>query len=173
MADGLARLLAPILPVTADELWRHLPGASSREESVHIAVFPRSVEQFVDVDLDRTWSRLREIRDDVNGALETARQGKIIGTSLAAHVALTAGGDAAALLARHEADLPMLFIVSQVSLDVSGPDGVSVSVSRAEGEKCERCWRVLPELSQEPAVPGLCSRCVEALPEGDGGREVA
>jgi isoleucyl-tRNA synthetase len=173
MADGLARLLAPILPVTADELWRHLPGASSREESVHIAVFPRKVEQLVDVDVDRAWSRLREIRDEVNRALETARQGKIIGTSLAAHVSLTAGGDAAALLARHEADLPMLFIVSQVSLDVSGPDGVSVSVSRAEGEKCERCWRVLPELSQEPAVPGLCSRCVDALPEGDGGREVA
>ena len=109
---------------------------------------------------------MRDIRDTVNRALETARQGKIIGTSLAAHVALTAGGDSAALLRRHEEDLPMLLIVSQVSLDAGGPEGVSVSVSRAEGQKCDRCWRVLPELSREPRVEGLCARCVAALPAG-------
>jgi isoleucyl-tRNA synthetase len=172
MADGLARLLSPILPVTSDELWRHLPAGSTREESVHIATFPRDVEQLIDASVDQEWTRLRDIRDTVNRALETARQAKAIGTSLAAHVALTAGGESAALLRRHEADLPMLFIVSQVSLDTSGPEGVSVSVSRAEGEKCDRCWRVLPELSREPRVEGLCERCVAALPVG-GGREVA
>jgi isoleucyl-tRNA synthetase len=171
MADGLARLLAPILPVTADELWKHLPG--QREEAVHIATFPAGVEAFIDATVDERWTRLREIRDEVNRALETARQAKTIGTSLAAHVTLTAGGNAAALLRRHEGDLPMLFIVSQVALDTSGPEGVSVSVARAEGHKCDRCWRVLPELSPDPAAAGLCSRCVESLPEGTGGREVA
>ncbi len=172
MADGLARLLAPILPVTSDELWRHLPGG--REEAVHIATFPRDVERLIDTALEQEWTALRDIRDTVNRALETSRQGKIIGTSLAAHVALTAGGESAALLRRHEEDLPMLFIVSQVSLDAGGPDGVSVSVSRAEGQKCDRCWRVLPELSREPRVEGLCGRCVAALPESSGGgREVA
>jgi isoleucyl-tRNA synthetase len=188
MADGLARLLAPILPVTADELWRHLPSIANaaggapagadahsggREESVHIATFPAGVETLVAARIDESWTRLRAIRDEVNRALETARQAKIIGTSLAAHVALTAGGEAAALLRRHEADLPMLFIASQVSLDTTGPEGVSVSVSRAEGHKCERCWRVLPELSSDPGSPGLCSRCVDSLPAGTGGREVA
>jgi isoleucyl-tRNA synthetase len=179
MADGLARLLAPILPVTADELWRHLPAAA--EASVHIATFPRDVASLVDFDVDARWGRLREIRDEVNRALETARQAKIIGTSLAAHVALTAGGESASLLRAHEPDLPMLFIVSQVSLDTSGPEGVGVSVSRAEGDKCARCWRVLPELSRAPKVDGLCDRCVASLPAGpstslgtgDGGREVA
>jgi isoleucyl-tRNA synthetase len=171
MADGLARLLAPILPVTSDELWRHLPG--QREDAVHIAMFPTGVERFIEASADDSWTRLRAVRDDVNRALETARQAKTIGTSLAAHVTLTAGGNAAALLRRHEADLPMLFIVSQVALDTSGPEGVSVSVSRAEGHKCERCWRVLPELSADPRSAGLCSRCVESLPEGTGGREVA
>ena len=77
----------------------------------------------------------------------------------------------------------MLFIVSQVALDATGPEGVSVSVSRAEGEKCERCWRVVPELSRAPGAEGLCERCIAALPAGgpstsalgtgDGGREVA
>jgi len=169
MADGLARLLAPILPVTSDELWRHLPAAG--EESVHIATFPKDVERLIDRDIEREWSALLDLRDTVNRALETARQAKTIGTSLAAHVALTAGGDSAQRLQRREADLPMLLIVSQVSLDAGGSDGVSVSVSRAEGHKCDRCWRVLPELSR--TVPGLCDRCVGALPAGDGGREVA
>ena len=182
MADGLARLLAPILPVTADELWRHLPGsadasagkpAARREESVHLAEFPRDVATLADADLERRWARLLEIRDEVNRALETARQSKIIGTSLAAHVSLKTGGETAALLRRHEADLPMLFIVSLVTLDTDGPDGVSVSVHRAEGEKCERCWRIVPDISREPGLAGLCSRCIPALPAGDGGREVA
>jgi isoleucyl-tRNA synthetase len=184
MADGLARLLAPILPVTADELWRHLPAAAKglTEPSVHIATFPRDVTRLVDERLDEEWAKLLDVRDEVNRALESARQGKVIGTSLAAHVALTAGGDAAALLARHEADLPMLFIVSQVSLDATAREGVGVSVTRAEGQKCDRCWRVLPELSRQPEVPGLCARCVDALPQpgdgpsttlGAGGREVA
>src|SRR5204863_9485224 len=189
MADGLARLLAPILPVTADELWRHLPAAGGREESVHLADFPKDLERLVDTALDAQWIRLREIRDEVNRALETARQDKLIGTSLAARVALTAGGDTAALLRRHEADLPMLFIVSQVTLDTAGPDGVSVSVARAEGQKCDRCWRIVPEVSRAPGTEGLCERCIGALPAGDpsaglgsgpssgvgtgGGREVA
>src|SRR4051812_3265078 len=164
MADGLARLLAPILPVTADELWRHIGG--TREDSVHVATFPSGVERLADPAIEQRWTRLREIRDEVNRALETARQAKIIGTSLAAHVSLTAGGEAAALLRRHEPDLPMLFIASQVSLDAAGPEGVSVSVARAEGHKCERCWRVLPELSADPDAAGLCSRCVESLPAG-------
>jgi isoleucyl-tRNA synthetase len=181
MADGLARLLAPILPVTADELWRHLPTFAEATASVHLADFPKEVERLIDADLEARWTRLREIRDEVNRALETARQAKLIGTSLAARVALTAGGEIAALLRRYEADLPMLFIVSQVTLDATGPDEVGVQVSRAEGEKCERCWRVVPEISRTGGTAGLCTRCIDALPAGpstslgtgDGGREVA
>jgi isoleucyl-tRNA synthetase len=137
---------------------------------VHLADFPREVAALADADLERRWSRLLEIRDEVNRALETARQSKIIGTSLGAHVSLRAGGDTAALLRRHDADLPMLFIVSQVTLDTAGPDGVSVSVLHAEGDKCERCWRIVSDISRDPGFAGLCSRCVAALPAG---REVA
>jgi isoleucyl-tRNA synthetase len=167
MADGLARLLAPILPVTSDELWRHLPGA--REESVHLADFPSNVQALDDAGLVADWERLLEVRDEVNRALETARQAKEIGTSLAARVALTAGGALGAVLAAHEHDLPMLFIVSQVALDVSGPEGVSVSVGRAEGDKCERCWRIVPSVSRDQGTEGLCNRCIDAL-AGDAAR---
>jgi isoleucyl-tRNA synthetase len=116
---------------------------------------------------------LREVRDDVNRALETARQSKAIGTSLGAHVQLAAGGETAALLRRHEADLPMLFIVSQVTLDATGADGVSVTVGRAAGDKCDRCWRIVSERSSDPKFAGVCLRCVDAMTAGAGGREVA
>jgi isoleucyl-tRNA synthetase len=161
MADGLARLLAPILPITADELWRHLPGA--REDSVHLAVFPEGVEALRDPGLLAEWDRLLAIRDEVNRALETARQSKVIGTSLGAAVTLGAAGETAALLRQHEADLPMLFIVSQVKLEERAGEIVDVMVARADGQKCDRCWRIVPDVSTEPGTEGLCSRCIGAL----------
>jgi isoleucyl-tRNA synthetase len=161
MADGLARLLAPILPITADELWRHLP--DPREDSVHIALFPSGFEALRDEALDARWAQLLSIRDEVNRALEVARQSKEIGTSLAARVTLSAGGAIGALLRQYEADLPMLLIVSQVSLQQTDTDAVSVAVWRAEGEKCQRCWRVLPDVSHDADTEGLCSRCIAAL----------
>jgi isoleucyl-tRNA synthetase len=163
MADGLARLLAPILPVTADELWRHLPPAATRAASVHLALFPTDTAALVSGDVDARWDRLRAIRDEVNRALETARQEKVIGTSLQAHVRINAGGDTAALLARHEAELPMLFIVSAVTIEPSPPEGLSVSVGRAKGQKCDRCWRTVPDVAADGELAGLCSRCAGAL----------
>jgi isoleucyl-tRNA synthetase len=171
MSDGLARLLAPILPVTADEMWRHLPG--TREESVHIAEFPRreSVEAMADADVVSRWQRLIAIRDDVNRSLEAARQGKTIGNSLGARVVLTAGGHTAGLLERYREELPMLFIVSQAELQSSGSseDTLAIDVARAEGHKCARCWRIVESVSSSHDTDGLCERCVDAV----GGSQAA
>jgi isoleucyl-tRNA synthetase len=170
IGDGLARLLGPILPFTSDELWRHLPGV--REASVHIAEFPprTEVEALVNRDLVERWQRLIALRDDVNRALESARQGKTIGNSLGARVALVASGPTGALLQRYRDDLPMLFIVSQVSLEVrdGGEDLLAIDVARAEGHKCARCWRMVDAISSSPDTDGLCDRCVEAV--GGGSR---
>ena len=163
IADGLTRLLAPILPMTTDELWRHLPG--KREDSVHMAEFPESVESMHDRDLAARWERLMGIRDEVNRALETERQAKTIGNSLGASVIVRAHGEDARLLDRYRDDLPMLFIVSQATferLDGEGA-GVEVAVSRAEGSKCPRCWRTVPTVSTAADTEGLCDRCVDAL----------
>jgi isoleucyl-tRNA synthetase len=165
IADGLVRLLAPILPMTADELWRHLPG--QRDVSVHIAEFPAaaSLDAMIDADLADRWERLKSIRDMVNVALEAKRQDKTIGTSLGARVTLRAGGDNLVLLARYLDDLPMLFIVSQVAVETSGSEGdtVHVQVDRAEGEKCVRCWRVVDVISRDTGTEGLCERCLGAV----------
>ena len=165
MADGIARLVAPVLPMTADELWRVLPGA--RAKSVHLAEFS-DVSGLVDDQLMTSWDRLMKVRDDVNAALEEKRKNKVIGNSLGARVSITASGSTAALLKQYESQLPMLFIVSELSLQLGaadGPDEVSVEVEKASGVKCGRCWRFVPAVRTEPEWVGICDRCVEALAE--------
>jgi isoleucyl-tRNA synthetase len=163
IADGLVRMLAPVLPVSADELWRHLPGR--REESVHIAEFPArdTIQALLDDELVARWERLIAVRDRVNVALEAKRQDKTIGTSLAAQVTLRASGDTVSLLERYRDDLPMLFIVSAVTLETSASEDVDVEVRRADGHKCARCWRIVPAVSSVAATEGLCDRCVDAV----------
>jgi isoleucyl-tRNA synthetase len=176
ICDGLARLLAPILPVTADDLWRALPG--TRTASVHLAAFPETAA-LVDRDLMARWDTLLGVRAAVNAALEEKRKAKEIGTSLGAHVTVSAGGPIASLLQQYARDLPMLFIVSEVTLHVAGvagsqdpaderraatgQDGVRVEVTRAHGTKCERCWRYVSDISAAPDWAGICGRCIDAL----------
>ena len=161
IADGLARLLAPIIPVTAEEMWRHLPG--EREASVHLAEFPplADLEAWRDNALVARWKRLIDVRDVVNAALEARRQDKTIGTSLGASVVVRAGGETARLLESVRDDLAMLFIVSHAELDATGDAAapVEVQVSKAQGERCARCWRVVPTSPDT----GLCERCTAAL----------
>ena len=171
ICDGLARLLAPILPVTADDLWRYLPG--TRSASVHLEDFPQ-VDGFLDADLLGTWERLLAVRETVNAALEDKRKQKIIGNALGARVVVTARGPVAGLLDTHRAHLPMLFNVSDVALhvgDVDGADQVQVEVEKAPGVKCARCWRHVPAVSSEPDWAGICDRCIAAL--GAPGQQVA
>jgi isoleucyl-tRNA synthetase len=165
MCDGLARLLAPILPVTADDLWRHSPGHHT--ESVHLEAFP-NVDHLLAPALVADWDRLLRVRDVVNAALEEKRKGKVIGNSLSASVTLTASGPVAALLEKNRDQLPMLFIVSDLTLNLGSTDGaddVRVEVGKARGVKCGRCWRYVPSVRTEPDWSGICDRCVEALAE--------
>jgi isoleucyl-tRNA synthetase len=163
IVDGLARLLAPILSVTMDELWRMLPG--TREESVHMALFPRDLEQWQDPALLERWTGLVAVRDQVNLQLEEKRKDKTIAANLSARVTVTAGGEMARLLESARDFLPTLFGVSEVALTATAADGVVVSVERATGVKCERCWRYVPDVSSRSGREGLCARCVDALAE--------
>jgi len=170
MADGLTRLLAPILSFTADELWRFLPG--SREESVHMAVFPAAagLQAFIDRELLDRWTKLIGLRERVLARIEPLRKDKQIGSSLQAKVVLSGTTRALAFLAPHARDLPMLFIASEVelrpapgSVEAHGDPELHVTIERAAGVKCERCWRYVPAVSSDPAWAGLCERCQDAL----------
>ena len=163
IADGVTRLLAPILSMTADEIWLNLPGA--RDESVHLAEFPRGVEIWRDHDLERRWSQLRELRGAVNGQLELARVAKTIGSSLEAHVTLRVppAHPLAAALGDRRADLPMLFIVSSVDVAPGEGSEIVVDVAHAAGDKCPRCWRFVTERVPSGELEGLCLRCADAI----------
>jgi isoleucyl-tRNA synthetase len=172
MADGLARLLAPILSFTADEVWRHMPGRP--HESVHLALFPEqaSLEALADKELLERWARLVSLRERVLAEIEPLRKDKQIGSSLQARVVLSATEKELAFLERYAAQLPMLFIVSEVVLRPAPTDVVAheeahprVTIERAGGVKCERCWRYVETVSSEPEWAGLCGRCQTALAE--------
>ena len=184
IVDGLTRLLAPLLPVTADELWRHLPG--ERADSVHLADFPAGTEALVDPNLQERWQRLRGMRDVVNGKIEQLRKQKIVGTSLEARVILHASGTSAELVEHYADELPALFITSDVEVAVGAtgedagdaaddawtePGGtVTVEVLPARGVKCSRCWRYVPAFAPDGGDGEVCERCVGALAETIGAR---
>jgi isoleucyl-tRNA synthetase len=172
MADGLTRLMAPILSFTADELWRYLPGV--REESVHVGLFPTdaALTAMLDTELTGRWDALVRVRQQVLAEIEPLRKDKRIGSSLQAKVVLSATPSELALLERHARDLPMLFIVSEVELrpapadvEVHAEARPSVTIERAGGVKCDRCWRYVSSVSSDPAWAGLCERCQDALAE--------
>ena len=106
---------------------------------------------------------------DVQKALELARNEKIIGKPLEAKVSLFADGELYDFLKSVETDLPEIFITSAVEVttgtgDVKGDvEGLSVSVSRADGEKCERCWKYSDTVGKNSAHPTLCSHCADVM----------
>ncbi len=186
IADGLVRLLAPILPVTTDDLWRHLPGR--HEDSVHLMEFPTldDLRRLRDELLERRWATLIDARSVVNARLEALRERKAIGSSLQASVTIDVDDPvAAALLKRYADQLAMLFIVSKVNLgpraagaarlsdqelheglQAAGSPQWTVDAAPAAGEKCPRCWRVVDSVSSAPATLGLCTRCIDAMTAG-------
>jgi len=164
IASDLTRLIAPILPFTADEAWSFVPGARG---SVHEHVFPKKSESRDDA-VVREWSeKLLPVREEVLKPLELARAAKQIGSSLEAKVRITAPKEIVERLRAYEeqgppfpGNLANLFIVSRVELAEGGD--IAVQVSRAPGAKCERCWTYSEKVGRL-AHPGLCERCSAVL----------
>jgi isoleucyl-tRNA synthetase len=178
LVEGLARLLAPILPFTTEEVWRSLPGSQHRENSVHLSLFPSNLDAWKDDELLGRWKELRSVRDEVNAQLEHERQAKTISSNLSARVALEFEDGAFECLMRHRDFLPTLFGVSDVTIGSVRPASeirkegepiasppLGIRVRKAEGVKCERCWRYVTKVRTEPDWAGICDRCVEALAE--------
>ena len=166
IADALARMLAPLLVFTADEIWENLPADNMRPAFVHLALLPEA-DGAGDESLLENWERLFEIRDDVLQSLEEARVAKQIGSSLEARLEISAAADSYDLLRRYRDELRYIFIVSQVDVVRSdeGVSGVVVKVLPAEGRKCERCWNYSTRVGESTRYPDVCERCVTALEE--------
>lgn len=169
---ALTKLVSPILSHTADEVWRHIP--SVEEMSVQLTDMP-SVETFANAEeLTAKWTAFMKLRNHVLKALEEARNEKVIGKSLTAKVTLYVDNETNSLLDSISESLPQLFIVS--AFEVAGSleqapneahkfDNVAILVSKAEGETCERCWTVTPEVGEVDEFSTLCPRCATVVKE--------
>ncbi|MFZ3580558.1 isoleucine--tRNA ligase [Loktanella sp. DJP18] len=166
--DRLTTWLAPILCFTMEEVWleRH-PGPAS---SVHLQDFPVTPAEWLDPALSAKWATVRRVRRVVTGALEVKRTEKVIGASLEALPMVHVTEDEAAILRTVAFD--DLCITSGIAITTDPapaeafrledvPD-VGVVFARAEGEKCQRCWKILPDVGHHDH-PGVCARCEAAL----------
>ncbi len=170
LSYALVRLLEPILTFTTEEVWLNLRLPAGAPESVHLALFPEPGELIEGLTAAqrkhaKNWDRLMEVRDTVLKSLEAARQEKFIGAPLEACVHLKAGADLYPLLESYAAELPALFIVSQVDLERHDDKVLSVHIARAAGAKCERCWKYSTDVGSTPELPTVCGACARAVAE--------
>ncbi len=180
ITGALIRLLTPVLVFTAEECWKYLPHAAGEPASVHISEFPEEAELRTGLTPEKanTWEMLAKVRGEVLKALEIARnEKKLINSGLEAKVLLNADLELKAKLKQHLAQLPALFIVSQVELLSAGTGefrsdvvpGLEVSVQRADGKKCDRCWNYSIHVGENSRYPTVCERCNEAIAEIEAG----
>jgi isoleucyl-tRNA synthetase len=176
IGEALVRLLAPIMSFTSEEVWQYMPPVAGRLESVHLTTFPKpadvlganeaaaaaSAQQMED------WQTVRAVRETVLKSLEEARNQKLIGGNLQAQVTLTAADPVFSALDRFKDDLRYFFIVSAVDVkkgSANGDAAVVVNVSKAPGEKCERCWNFSTHVGEDKNYPTVCERCSAVLKE--------
>lgn len=168
--DALTLILTPILAFTCDEIWTAMKHDKSRNpegplfNNIPTADYIETDEAFI-----AKWDRIHEIRTDVQKALELARNEKVIGKPLEAKVTLYADGELADFLKSELKSLPEIFITSAVEIaDGEGEfkgdvKGLSITVNKADGEKCERCWKFSDTVGQDSEHPTLCAHCAETM----------
>jgi isoleucyl-tRNA synthetase len=181
ITSALIRLAVPILVFTGEEIWKYFPKAAAEPESVHVELFPEESELRTSIAPAKvdTWELLGKVRGEVLKALEVARnEKKLINSGLEAKVLLNADLEIKAKLKHYLALLPGLFIVSQVELISAGAGefkaetvpSLEVTVQRADGKKCDRCWNYSTHVGENSRYPTICERCSGALREIEGGK---
>jgi len=172
LLTGMARLMAPVLSFTAEEVWRYLPG--DHGDSVHLSTFPDLSAISFSEERAQKWEQIGILKGEVSKALELKRQEKIIGHSLDASVRIVLPDSMKSILEAERENLKFIFIVSRAemvdALD-GDPDvyvselvsGLRIAVESAPGKKCERCWNYFDESESVADHPSICGRCVTNL----------
>lgn len=165
----LVRIISPVLSFTADEIWERIPEALKEEESVHLSKWIEANPEYLNEELAKKWDKIARLRREVNKKLEAERQTGLIGHSLDARVLLNIANDEYSFIKDYtENEVSDLFIVSQVkfvndNLAESEIEGISISVEKASGEKCERCWKYDEEVGHAHNHSDVCPRCASVL----------
>jgi isoleucyl-tRNA synthetase len=171
--DTLVKLMAPLLPFTAEEIWEYMPDHDQNAPSVHLTQLPEPNPEFEDGDLAQKWEQVLVVRGEVTKALEEARNKKLVGHPLDAAVTISAKEALYNTMLPHVDDLRYIFIVSEAELlkdkELEGAfvskdvEGLSIRIEKASGEKCERCWVHDTSVGTNSEHPTICSRCQESL----------
>jgi len=171
----LTKVLAPILAVTTEEVWQCLRQAGCvSEASVHVTEWPSLGAPEADRQFLSRWDTFLAMREAVMKALEEKRAEQLIGSPLEAQVTLVVGDRALQQLCEaHHDTLAEAFVVSRVSVETNGtgsgggrsglPGLVEVKVGRADGAKCQRCWKYLTSVGSQPEHSQLCARCAQVV----------
>jgi isoleucyl-tRNA synthetase len=169
IALALTKMMTPILSFTAEEVYRYLPEKAQRFETVQLEEWPEFKEEYMDEKIISKWEKILELREDVTKALEEKRRDKFIGNSLDAKVIVETKNEELKELLKEFDNylLSDVFITSQFELgevDEGYNGNVSkVKVVKAEGKKCERCWKVDPKTGEDSDHPETCPRCAAVL----------
>ncbi len=171
--DTLVRLMAPILPFTADEVYQHMPEKEAKEQSVHLTEMVSPRAEWKNSEIGDKWNTILSVRTEVTKALEEARKVKLIGHPLDASIAIQIADDKVRSVVENlPQPLNDIFIVSQAVLtDDAGEnafqskemEGLAIGVEKASGEKCGRCWRYDLTTGNDQEYPGTCKRCADVL----------
>jgi isoleucyl-tRNA synthetase len=163
---ALARIAAPILTFTTEEVWQAMPESLRDADSVQLAGWPRVpfVGEHAEeaVRLRGRYGLVLSVRDIVMKALEEARAEGRIGKSQEARVRISAEEAALAAL-RVTPDLADILLVAEVVLGASSAEGVTVEVDPASGEKCARCWNYRTDVGADASHPDICGRCAAVV----------
>lgn len=169
--SGLARLIAPVLTFTAEEIWKFIPRSSVDDAaSIILNPMPEKSGLIADEGFTEKWNLIGKLREDAKKALEIKRAEKFIGSALEAKLLIYCTGELFEKIQSFQNEFPTVFIVSAVEI-VPGGSGeytgdfseVSFTVAKAEGEKCERCWTWSDSVGKCEEHPTLCKRCVEEI----------
>lgn len=172
----LNALSAPMLPFTMEEVWRAGAKTADGMWSVHLCRWPAADSAWDDPAIQSQWDFILTLRDEILKVLESARKSKVIGSALEASVTLyTDNSEIVRQLEGIKSDLRTLLIVSQASVVFQEPpwpeghvragkiNGLGVSVNKAQGDKCQRCWNYSLQVGRDGEHPALCERCIEAI----------
>ena len=160
--DHLTRLIAPMIPHTAEESWEYRSAASDAPSSVHLAEFPDPDPRWDNAERTTRWNELLALREQVLRALEGLRKSKQIGSAQEARVRITTNR-ADRLLSEREL-LAAICNISEVEFAADSAAATeSVIAERSSYNKCERCWNFRPTVGQIPAHPTLCERCARVV----------
>jgi isoleucyl-tRNA synthetase len=156
----LLKLIAPVLSSTADEMWSYLRDFV-REESVLLTTFPSPRKEWINAEIEEEWDSIWNVREIANKKIEEKRAAKVIGHSLDTKIIVRVPEREYNLLAKLGDELKDVFIVSQIELQVGNE--TDVTVTKADGVKCERCWQYATDISTTGRFPNVCRRCEDTL----------